>query len=155
MVESSTIGNELVAMCIATDLIVSLHYKVRMFGVPFTGAANVFCDNQGVINNTISLDLVGCEQNHNQICYHTVREATEAGIVKEDMEMNLADILTKPWDYPSDDSCWRGSCTEGSWGHFVYAQVNSQCARTDSLWSFLQVLVASCRLPSGSLEDLD
>jgi len=39
-VESSTFGSEFVAMD-STDLIVSLHYKLRMFGVPLTGAANV------------------------------------------------------------------------------------------------------------------
>ena len=42
MVESSTFASEFVAMHIATDLIVSLCYKLRMFGVPLTGAANVF-----------------------------------------------------------------------------------------------------------------
>jgi len=31
-----------VALSIVTGLIVSLHYKLRMFGVPLTGAANVF-----------------------------------------------------------------------------------------------------------------
>jgi len=31
-----------VAMCIVTDLIVSLNYKLRMFGVPLTVAPIVF-----------------------------------------------------------------------------------------------------------------
>jgi len=52
MVESSTFGSEFVAMRIATDLIISLCYKLRMFGVPLFGPANAFCDNQGVVNNT-------------------------------------------------------------------------------------------------------
>jgi len=40
---------------------------------------------------------------HNQICYHQVREAAAAGIIritKEDSETNLVDILTKPLDLP-------------------------------------------------------
>jgi len=40
---------------------------------------------------------------HNQICYHRVREAAAVGITqnaKEDMETNLADILTKPLGLP-------------------------------------------------------
>jgi len=101
-VESSTFGSEFVAMRIATDLIVSLRYKLRMFGVPLTGAANVFCDNQGVVNNTTSPESV-LGKKHNQICYHRVREAAAAGIIriaKEDTETNLADILTKPLGLP-------------------------------------------------------
>jgi len=61
MVESSTFGSEFVAMHIATDLIVSLHYKLRMFGVSLTGPANVMCDYQGVVNNTTSSESLGQE----------------------------------------------------------------------------------------------
>ncbi len=68
-VESSTFGSEFVAMRIATDLIVSLHYKLRMFGVPLVGPANVFCDNQGVVNNTTMPEST-LSKKHNQICYH-------------------------------------------------------------------------------------
>jgi len=70
--------------------------------VPLTGAANVFCDNQGVVNNTTSPESVLGEK-HNQICYHRVREAAAAGIIwitKEGTDMNLADILTKPLGLP-------------------------------------------------------
>ena len=69
-----------------------------MFGVPLMGPANVFCDNQGVVNNTMMPESV-LSKKHNQICYHCVHEAVAAGIirvVKEDTETNLADILTKP-----------------------------------------------------------
>jgi len=50
-VESSSFGSELVAARIARDLIVSLRIKLRMFGCPMDGPANVFCDNQGVVKN--------------------------------------------------------------------------------------------------------
>ncbi len=102
MVESSTFGSEFVAMRIATDLIVSLRYKLQMFGVPLVGPANVFCDNQGVVNNMTMPESV-LSKKHNQICYHRVREAVAAGIIhiaKEDTETNLADILTKPLALP-------------------------------------------------------
>ena len=49
-VESSTFGSEFVAQCIKRDLIVSLHYKLRMFCLPLDGTSNVMCDNQGVVN---------------------------------------------------------------------------------------------------------
>ena len=31
---------------------IALRYKLRMFGIPIDGAADVFCDNQGVVKNT-------------------------------------------------------------------------------------------------------
>jgi len=71
-VESSTFGSKFVAMHIATDLIISLHYKnLRMFGVPLIGLANVFCDNQGVVNN-MTMPESTLSKKHNQICYHQV-----------------------------------------------------------------------------------
>jgi hypothetical protein len=38
-VETSTFGSEFVAMCIAVELIESLRYKLRMFGIPIDGPA--------------------------------------------------------------------------------------------------------------------
>jgi len=101
-VESSMFGSEFVAMRIATNLIISLRYKLRMFGVPLIGPASVFCDNQGVVNNTTMPKSI-LSKKHNQICYHRVQEAVAAGtiwICKEDTETNLADILTKPLQLP-------------------------------------------------------
>jgi hypothetical protein len=96
-VESSTFGSEFVAMRIARDLIVSLRYKLRMFGVPLDGPTDVMCDNQGVVKNT-SLPQSTLGKKHNAVNYHVVREAAAAGILrvgKEDTETNLADLLTK------------------------------------------------------------
>ena len=50
-VESSTFGSEFVALRIAAELIISLRYKLRMFGIPVMGEANVFCDNNSVYTN--------------------------------------------------------------------------------------------------------
>ena len=96
-VESSTFGSEFVALRIAKEQIVALRYKLRMFGVPLEGPARVFCDNQGVVNNT-SLPESVLTKKHQQLNYHAVREAVAQGILqvgKEDTMTNLADLLTK------------------------------------------------------------
>ena len=95
--ESSTFGSELVALRIAKDLLVSLRIKLKLFGVPIDGPADVYCDNQGVVKNT-SLPESTLHKKHNAINYHSVREAAAASILrvgKEHTEWNLADILTK------------------------------------------------------------
>ena len=51
-VESSTYGSELVAMRIARDLISALRIKLKSFGVPILGPANVYADNNAVVKNT-------------------------------------------------------------------------------------------------------
>ncbi len=96
--ESSTFGSEFVAMHIAVDMIEGLRYKLRMFGVPIDGPANVLSDNMAVIqNSTIPSSTI--KKKHNAICYHRVREAVAAGVVriaKIDTKDNLADMFTKP-----------------------------------------------------------
>ena len=51
IVESSTFGEEFVALQIAMDLIVSLSYKLIIFWVPIKVAANCFCENEYVYRN--------------------------------------------------------------------------------------------------------
>jgi hypothetical protein len=101
-VESSTFGSELVALCIARDLIASLRIKLQLFGVPITGPANVLCDNQGVVKNT-SIPESTLTKKHNTINYHIIRESAAMGMLrvgKEDTETNLADLLTKILSQP-------------------------------------------------------
>ena len=43
-VESSTFGAEFCAMKTAVEMIEGIRYKLRMFGIPIEGSANVFCD---------------------------------------------------------------------------------------------------------------
>ena len=96
-VEAATFGSEFVALRICKELIVALRYKIRMFGIPIDGPANVFCDNRGVVKN-VSIPESTLMKKHNSINYHAVREAAAAGILrvgKEDGETNLADLLTK------------------------------------------------------------
>ena len=44
-VESSTFGSEFVAKRVAPELIISLRYKLWMFGIPISVHVDVFCDN--------------------------------------------------------------------------------------------------------------
>ena len=96
-VETSTFGSEFVAMRIAVELVESLRYKLRMFGIPLLGATNVFCDNEAVTRNAIHPEST-LQKKHNSIAYHRTREAVAAGtirVTKEDGKTNLADVLTK------------------------------------------------------------
>ena len=95
--ESSSFGSEFVALRAAKDMLVALRYKLRMFGVPIDGPANVFYDNNGVVKNTTTPESMLAKK-HNAIDYHAVREAVAAKIIrggKEDSMTNLADLFTK------------------------------------------------------------
>ena len=99
-VETSTFGSEFIALRIATELIEGLRYKLRMLGIPLDGPANVFGDNQSVINNA-TIPESPLKKKHVAICYHRVREACAGGVIriaKEDTKSNLADVLTKNLD---------------------------------------------------------
>jgi hypothetical protein len=48
-VKSSTYGSELIAIHIAKDMVSALRIKLKCFGIPITGATNVFCDNNAVV----------------------------------------------------------------------------------------------------------
>jgi hypothetical protein len=65
-VEASTFGSEFQAIKNAVELIDSLRYKLRMFGVPIEGPTNVFCDNDAVCNNT-KLPESTLKKKHNSI----------------------------------------------------------------------------------------
>ena len=96
-VETSTFGSEITALRIATELIESLRYKLRMFGVPIAGAARVYCDNKSVLKST-TIPESRLKKKHNSIAYHCIREAVAAGVILiyyEASETNLADLLTK------------------------------------------------------------
>jgi hypothetical protein len=96
-VEASTYGSEITAMKTAIEMIEALRYKLRMFGVPIDGPANVFCDNEAVYKNC-SIPESTLKKKHHSIAYHRNREAVAAGTVrlaKEDTKTNLADVFTK------------------------------------------------------------
>ena len=96
-VESSTFGSEIVALKNAIELIKSLRYKLRMFGVPIIGPADIFCDNEAVTTNCTTPEST-IKKKHHSIAYHYNREAVASKtvrIAKEDSDTNLADLFTK------------------------------------------------------------
>jgi hypothetical protein len=109
-VETSTFGSEFVATRIAVELIESIRYKLRMFGVPIEGPTNVYCDNDAVVNNASKPEST-LKKKHNAIAYHRVREAVAAGTIRiawEPTISNIADMLTKCLAGPAlSDMCAR------------------------------------------------
>ena len=96
-VETSTFGAEFYALRTAVEMVKTLRYKLRMFGIPIDGPANVFCDNEAVYKNTSMPDSQLNKKVHS-IAYHYCREAVAAGIIqiaKEGTDTNLADLFTK------------------------------------------------------------
>ena len=67
-VEASTFRSEFVAMHIAVELIESLWYKLRMFGIPIEGPTNVYCDTGAVTKNT-TIPESTLKKKHNSIAY--------------------------------------------------------------------------------------
>ena len=57
-IESKCFGSEFVALIIATEIIETLWYKLRCFGVPVDGAIEVFCDKKLVVKNWSITKLV-------------------------------------------------------------------------------------------------
>jgi hypothetical protein len=54
----SSFGSEFVALRAAKDMVVALRYKLRMFGLPIDGPANVFFDNMLNNSNSVSQNTV-------------------------------------------------------------------------------------------------
>ena len=101
-VESSTYGSEFVAMRIATEMLIALRTSLRMLGVPLDGPADVFCDNNSVVqSSTIPASVL--KKKHNAVSFHKVRETIAAGAMRvshEPTESNLADLLSKTLSGP-------------------------------------------------------
>jgi len=96
-VESSSFGSEYIALRICTEMIEAVRYKLRCFGVPIDGPCDTFCDNRSVVMNS-SVPTSVLNKKHNSICYHRVREAQAAGIIRVgwiEGKFNVADLFTK------------------------------------------------------------
>jgi len=96
-VEASSFGSEYIALRICTEMVEALRYKLRCFDVPVEGAADVLCDNRSVVVNS-SVPTSVFNKRHNAICYHRVREAQAAGIIRVgwiEGERNVADLFTE------------------------------------------------------------
>ena len=62
-------------------MIEALRYKLRRFGITVEGPAEVFCDNMSVVKN-YSIPTSALKKGNNAICYHKVREAQAAVILR-------------------------------------------------------------------------
>ena len=96
-VETSTFGSEFTACKQAVELLKALRYKLRMFGIPLEGPANIYCDNEAVYKN-VSVPSSVLNKKMHGISYHFCREAVASGIcriAKENTLSNLADLFTK------------------------------------------------------------
>ena len=96
-VEASSFGSEFVAMRISIEALRSLIYKLRMFGIPIDGPANIFCDHKSVVINT-STPASTLKKKHHSIAYHIVREAvaTSVCLIRHVLsDQNIADLFTK------------------------------------------------------------
>lgn len=79
-IETSTFGDEFVALRIATELIISLRYKLRMMGVPIEEPAQIFCNNEAVVKNS-AFPESSIKRKHLSIAYHKVRETIAANTI--------------------------------------------------------------------------
>ena len=61
------------------------------------GPCDIFCDNRSVVTNS-SVPTSVLNKRHNAICYHRVREAQAAGVIRVEWiegKFNVADLFTK------------------------------------------------------------
>ena len=96
-VETSTFSSKFIALRSCLEAITSLQYKLKMFGVPIDGPADVLCDNMSVVNNTTLVNSK-LHKKHNSLAYHAVRWAVAARILrigKIHTKENISDALTK------------------------------------------------------------
>ena len=96
-VETSTFSSEIIALRIATEQVEALRYKLRMFGVPLSGPARVFCDNESVVNVTSNVEA-RLKKKHASVSYGKIKSALAASVILvyyESTKSNIADLLTK------------------------------------------------------------
>jgi hypothetical protein len=96
-IESSVFGAEFVAMKHGIEALRGIRYKLRMMGVPISGATYVYGDNMSVIHNTQRPESTLKKKNL-AICYHAVREAVAMGEILTGhigTDDNLSDFMTK------------------------------------------------------------
>jgi hypothetical protein len=102
-VETATYGSEFVAARIATEQIIDLRTTLRYLGVEVRTKSYMFGDNQSVITSS-TIPESPLNKRHNALSYHRVREAIAAKILtylKVDGKKNVADVLSKHYDFPS------------------------------------------------------
>ena len=87
----------MIAMKTCMEAIQGLRYKLKMFGVPLMGAAEVFCDNNSLVLNTSNVESK-LNKKHNSLAYHAIRWSVAAEIMRVawiDGNENISDAMTK------------------------------------------------------------
>ena len=69
-VETSTFSSEFIAMKTCVEHIDGLRFKLRMFGIPIDGPANILCDNQSCVNGSSKIEST-LDKKHVSLAYHT------------------------------------------------------------------------------------
>ena len=77
-VDRSKFGSEFTTTKKSVELIATLRYKLRMFGVPIDGSTDIFCDNEKVYKNA-SMPKYQPRKKHHSILYHMSRGAVASG----------------------------------------------------------------------------
>jgi hypothetical protein len=96
-IETSVFGAEFVAMKHGIEKLRGLCYKIRMMGIPLTGASFIYGDNKSQITNLTKPEST-LKKKCNSICYHAVRESVAMGesqITHISTHDNLSDLMTK------------------------------------------------------------
>jgi hypothetical protein len=96
-VETATYGSEFVAAKAGTEQIMDFRYTLRMLGVPMSGPARMYGDNESVVKSS-TIPHSTLSKRHNALAYHRVREAIASGVldfVHMNGKQNPADVLTK------------------------------------------------------------
>ncbi len=71
IVESGTFTSEFIVVKVCLRRIVGMRFKLRMFGMPIDGTADVLYDNQSVVNNSSRFESI-LDKTHAYIVYHAV-----------------------------------------------------------------------------------
>ena len=69
LVKTSNFGSKFTALKLTAKLVISLQYKLRMFGVPLEGPTEIFYDNKTVFKNTFTPESV-LRKKHHSISYN-------------------------------------------------------------------------------------
>ena len=80
-VEAATFGSEIIAARLAKEKVQALFYKLRMMGIKIDGPAIMHIDNNSVVNS-VSFPESKLKKKHLSVCYHAVREAIAANVIR-------------------------------------------------------------------------
>lgn len=100
-VETATYGSEFMAARTTVETVKALRDELRYLGVPLRTVSYMFGDNESVVNSSMRVDAK-IHKRHTILSFHKVRESIAAKIVTFHHlpgSLNVADILSKHWDY--------------------------------------------------------